>query len=194
MPEEESQGKQVDRSEFAANLAIYGWPFLVILIGAVVLSIEQNYGETSFVQWLKTGQMNGAMSSLESTQEFDGNRGNLERDYTAPPTSVNPQIGQEWMGSWGSCGTYNNPDVLAGMSDPNGDGVRDTFDATLPTVRTAWDMVPLTFAGSTDGPFYIVANNKIIEVRSDLSDPRFESDANGKQVCVISESGDEISD
>ena len=102
MPEEESQGKQVDRSEFVATLAIYGWPFLVILIGAVVLSIEQNYGETSFVKWLKTGQMNGAISSIDSIEEFDGNRGNLERDYTAPPTSVNQQIGQEWVGSWGS--------------------------------------------------------------------------------------------
>jgi len=187
MPKEESQEKQIDRSEFIANLAIYGWPFLAILIGAVVLSIEQNYGDTAFVQWLKTGEKNGAISSLESTQEFDGNRGNLERDYAAPPTSVNPQIGQEWRSEWGACGTYNNPDVLVGMSDPNGDGVRDTFDATLPTVRTAWDMVPLTFAGSADGPFYIVVKNQIVEIRPDLTDPRFTRDANGKQVCIVND-------
>lgn len=187
MSENESQEKHVDRSEFAANLAIYGWPFLLILVGYLALSIDKNYGDTAFVQWVKTGRMDGAAENFVPDPEFDGERGKLvvEGDVPEPGFGAAPQIGQEWNAEWGPCGIYNSPDVLDGMSDPNGDGIRDSYDVNTPIARTAWDMVPIYFAGSSEGPFFVVVNDEVVEVRADLTDPRFNTDVNGEGVCKV---------
>lgn len=186
MSEAESTAVKRDMSEISANLFIYGWPFAAILLCLAATSIDTYFGDKPIVQWIKTGRMDGAAENFSSDSEFDGNRGNLQKgDVQQVSAGGSPQIGQEWSDEWGVCATYNSPDLLPGMSDSNGDGVRDTFDLSKPVVRTAWEMVNLSFKGSADGPFYIVVGGEIVEVRDSLSDPRFKNDANGKGVCVV---------
>jgi hypothetical protein len=78
------------------------------------------------------------------------------------------------------CAAYNNDENPWGERYP-----RDTYDPSLPLLRTGEEILYQIGAPGLDKPpYYIAINGIIVEIRRDFTDPAWEFDANGKRLCV----------
>lgn len=182
---EESEQKR-DLSEVAL-LWIKSLPYIAAAMIVVVSMIEDRFGDTKLLTWIKTGRVDGAAEHFEGDQDQqfsrDDSRAGMQTEMGSTG-GMEVGVGDVWPEMMGICAMYNNPDLIFGRGDGNGDGMRDTYDPSKPIFKTAWEMQRLVF-GQSDGPYYEVVGGTVRAVYIDLTDPAFRSHVNGVEICVL---------